>query len=163
MLDNGEAPERPVWNSSYFSTETENEIARQIIYNFARSLSYVYWELDTSWLNAASPEALAIVEAEVEALRQGGQYLGHQWITADIRSFDRQSEERIVVTVRETWDDTLYDMTGDFSDGQSPIAHRGPYTRDVTYTIEEGENGWWVTNVVYGNEPPEWGELPPEG
>jgi hypothetical protein len=164
MLDAGEAPPRPVWIDSFFSTETENAIAGQVTYSFARSLSYVFWELDTeSWINSASPEAEAIIAAEVEALRQAGHYVGHQWLTADIRSVDRQADNRLVVAVREHWDDTLYTITGDFRDGSSPINHRGPYIRDVTYTLEKTDNGWWVTNVVYGNEPPEWGDLPAEG
>ena len=40
------------------------------------------------------------------------------------------------------------------------VAQRGPYTLDVTYTLErvQEERGpiWRLTRAVYANEPPAW-------
>ena len=65
------------------------------------------------------------------------------------------------MTVRETWEDKLYDfqeMPGDAEPLSDPIGHRGPYTLDVTYTLERQDGQWLITNVVYNNEPPAWEE-----
>jgi hypothetical protein len=67
-----------------------------------------------------------------------------------------------VVTVRETWSDTLHEYEGDWPTyyEDRSIAERGPYTLDVAYTLErvEREQGaiWQVTRAVYANEPPDW-------
>jgi hypothetical protein len=76
----------------------------------------------------------------------------------DFRSFDRQSEKMAVVTARVTWKDALYAFEGDWPGyGEDPIAERGPYTLDVTYTLERGEyDRWQVTRGVYRNGPPDW-------
>jgi hypothetical protein len=36
------------------------------------------------------------------------------------------------------------------------IAERGPYTLDVTYTLERYDSTWQVTRAVYANERPGW-------
>jgi hypothetical protein len=162
MLDEGTAPPVPEWTASFMTDETEEESLRQGLYNFQRNLSLAYWDLDTSWaLNSASDEVKDQFQAEMEALRAEGHYIGHQFVHADYRSFDLQSETVAVVTVRETWQDLLYqiiDGPGDTGTPSDPIGRRGPYTLDVTYTLERGEYGWNVTRVVYANEPPGWSE-----
>jgi hypothetical protein len=162
MLDDGTAPPVPEWTASFMTDETEEAALLQGIYSFQRGLSPAYWDLDTSWaLGSASDEVKAQVQAELEVLRAEGQYIGHQFVHANYRSFDFQSETLAVVTVRETWQDALYaftDAPGDAGTPSDPIGHRGPYTLDATYTLEQGEYGWNVTRVVYGNEPPSWTE-----
>jgi hypothetical protein len=63
-----------------------------------------------------------------------------------------------VVTVRETWKDTLYKFADDQpSYDEEPLSQRGPYTLDVTYTLERGEQRYWsVTRAVYADQPPDW-------
>ena len=88
-------------------------------------------------------------------------YMGHQLVSTHFRSNDLQSPTLAVVTVRETWQDALYTYTGDYpSYGESPSAERGPYTLDVTYTIEQETytygTVWQVTSAVYADAPPSW-------
>ncbi len=103
-------------------------------------------------------EVTAVFQPELDALAAAGQYAGRRWNSANYRSFDLQSPDLAVVTVRETWDDTLYQMgLAGFPEYDDPIIGlRGPYTLDVTYTLERGEDGWQVTRVVLAGEPPEW-------
>ena len=62
-----------------------------------------------------------------------------------------------VVTVRESWGDTLYEQVGEIpEDGDPIIDHRGPYTLDVVYTLARTPDGWQVIRLVYTNEPPAW-------
>ena len=92
-------------------------------------------------------------------MRAEKHFIGRQWIKASYRSFDLQAEDRAVVTVRETWEDRLYEFAaapGDAEPLHDPVASRGPYTLDVTYTLQDQGGAWQVTNVVYGNEPPAW-------
>ncbi len=153
MLDNGEAPDRPVWIDTFFTTETEFAGAQAAIYNFQSDLNWALW--DTAGNHSARPFLLS----EVEALEAARQYIGRQWLHASYRSFDLQAPDVAVVTVRETWDDTLYDIAGEMPEEGDPIVgHRGPFTLDATYTLTRSENGWEVTNLVYANEPPAWEE-----
>jgi hypothetical protein len=162
MLDDGTAPAPPEWTASFLTDQTEEAALREGIYGFQRNLSPLYWNLDTEWpLASAGDEVKVQFEAEVEALRAERHYIGHQFIHASYRSFDFQSDTLAVVTVRETWQDALYaftDAPGDAGTPSDPIGRRGPYTLDVTYTLERGEYGWNVMRVVYGNEPPAWTE-----
>jgi len=162
MLDAGEAPDRPLWIDSFFVPETEYAAFQEAIYAFQRSLAAAYWELDPEWVSAADP-VRDQMETQFERWQEEGHYAGHQWLNASYRSFDIQSEERAVVTVRETWQDWLYafdEAPGDANSTHEPVAARGPYTLDVTYTLEPGEfERWQVTNVVFNTEPPAWEEL----
>ncbi|MFN2138014.1 MAG: DUF3160 domain-containing protein [Candidatus Promineifilaceae bacterium] len=153
MLDSGEAPDRPVWIDTFFTTETEFAGVQAAIYSFQSDLNWALWE------TAGDYAARQFLLPEVEALQAAGQYIGRQWLHASYRSFDQQSPDTAVVTVRETWHDTLYEMAGEGPmDGDPVIGHRGPFTLDATYTLTRGENGWEVTNLVYANEPPAWEE-----
>lgn len=93
------------------------------------------------------------------ALAAERQFIGRQWLNASYRSFDLQAEDRAVVTVRESWQDTLYEYAGEPGDAEplgEPAGRRGPYALDVTYTLAYEEGRWLVTRVVYANEPPPW-------
>jgi hypothetical protein len=162
MLDQETAPALPEWTSGFLTTETESAEFRRVIYQLQSGLSQAYWNLDASWpLNMASAEVQAQFQSELEALRTQKQYVGRQWIQASYRSFDRQAEDLAVVTVRETWEDSLYafqEGPGDAEMAGPPIGRRGPYTLDVTYTLTLTEGNWLITRVVYANEPPAWSQ-----
>jgi len=159
MLDAGEVPPRPAWIDSFFTTEGESSDLTQAVFDFQRSLSFVLWELNAEaadWLVRGT--AYAQLVDQVEALQAEKQYEGWQLLSSEFRSYDRQSEDQAVVTVRETWQGALYafDEYPGWGDTE-PLAERGPYTLDVTYTLERGEAGrWLVTRIVYANEPPSW-------
>ena len=97
------------------------------------------------------------MSAEIKALGAEKRYEGRQLVSSEFRSFDRQAEDRAVVTVGETWQDRLYEFSQyPGEEGGEPLAQRGPYTLDVTYTLEREEWRWLVTRIVYANEPPAW-------
>jgi hypothetical protein len=125
--------------------------------SYLKSLVSAFWYLEPSQLSAGEGLQEELV-SEVEALRAEKRYQGRTLMGVDFRSFDRQSEDLAVVTARVTWQDALYAFEGDWPGyGEEPIAERGPYTLDVTYTLERGEqNRWRVTRSVYRNGPPEW-------
>jgi hypothetical protein len=158
MLDEGQAPGRPAWIDSFFTGETEYAGMQRAIYTFQKTIPYAYWgdrQPDDSW----SEEVVAIFEGDLEALRAANQYAGRQWINANYRDFDLQSPDLAVVTVRETWDDTLYEQVKDMPDFDDPvIGHRGPYTLDVVYTLARTPDGWQVIRLIINNEPPAWPE-----
>jgi hypothetical protein len=160
MLDEGTAPDLPEWTGSFFIPETENAELQRAIYNFQTSLSGAYWDLSAEyWLWNANEDVKAQFMAFFDELRAANTFVGHQWIHASYRSFDRQSDTLAVVTVRETWQDKLYAFEtepGDMEPLSDPINQRGPYTLDVTYTLEQVDNAWQITRVVYANEPPTW-------
>lgn len=160
MLDEGTTPDLPEWTSSFFISETENAELQRTIYNFQSALSGAYWDLSTEWwLWNASPDVQNQFMATFDELRAANTFIGHQWIHASYRSFDRQSETLAVVTVRETWEDKLYPFEidpGDMEPLRAPINQRGPYTLDATYTLERVDNAWQISRVVYANEPPAW-------
>jgi hypothetical protein len=147
MLENDEAPARPEWIASFFTEDSEHAALRQAVFSFQKSLVSAFWYLQPGPLTS-----------EVEALRADSRYQGRELRGVDFRSFDRQSEDLAVVTVRETWKDALYEFEGDQpSYDEQPMSQRGPYTLDVTYTLERGEQGYWsVTRAVYADQPPDW-------
>ena len=130
----------------------------EAVYEFEKVVSSAFWELNADYLEyQAGEQVRSQLEPEIEALRAQNQYLGRQLVNRDYRSFDRQSEALAVVVVRETWQDWLYDIVdypGDFM--SDPVAQRGPYTLDVTYTLEESDGRWQITAAVYANQPPPW-------
>ncbi|MBK8986859.1 MAG: DUF3160 domain-containing protein [Chloroflexi bacterium] len=158
MLDAGEGVARPSWITTFFSAETEFAFAQQAIYAFQTNLPWLFWEPaeymeGRPWL----PAPLPAFQAELDALIAAGQYVGRQWISASYRSFDLQGPDTAVVTVRETWGDTLYEAPNGYPDYDDPVlGHRGPYTLDATYTLQRVDGVWQVTNLVYANQPPNW-------
>ncbi len=168
-LDDNAAPERPEWISSFFTPEGEYSDLQSALYNFQRAWVNTVYYLDLQYVSSdyqqlARGAALDLITAEVNALRGQKHFEGRQWVGTDYRSFDRQSDTLAVVTVRETWQDTLYAYkgaqhpaeTGDEHDLQA-IGERGPYTLDVTYTLERQADGSWsVTRMVLANARPAW-------
>jgi hypothetical protein len=123
--------------------------------SYLKSVVSALWYLEPQNLSAGE-ELQRERASEIEALQAEQRYQGRTLMGVDFRSFDRQSEDLAVVTVRETWRDALYE--GDWpSYDEEPIAQRGPYTLDVTYTLERGDyDRWQVTRAVYADGPPEW-------
>ena len=160
MLSEGNAPPRPVWIASFFTEETEFTEFQKQIYSFQSALRWQYWEPQNS-LDWNSPVA-DVYQPLFNELVEANQYIGHQWVGSNYRSFDIQADDVVVVTVRETWQDTLHELTWDYPDfDDAVLGQRGPYTLDATYTLQLPQDSkyWQVTNVVYANEPPEWESL----
>jgi hypothetical protein len=162
MLDQGQAPPRPAWIGSFWTAEGEYSELTQAVFGFQRSLVEALWSLEPDYLRARGA-ALEQFSAQIEVLRAGKQYEGHQLVRSDFRSFDRQADDLAVVTLRETWQDGLYEFKQypgyagvEPGEPDQPLARRGPYTLDVTYTLERDETGWSVTRAVYADEPPAW-------
>ena len=156
MLDEGQAPAPPDWTGSFFTSQGEYSDLTVAVFYFQRDVTSAYWQPKDS-LDYGSSNAVDILRPELEALVSQGQYIGHQLVSTQFRSFDLQSETKAVVTVRETWQDARY--AGEYPDiGAEPLAQRGPYTLDVTYTIEFApeNSSWQVTQAVFANQPPAW-------
>jgi hypothetical protein len=168
MLDDSTAPAQPDWIDSFYTSEGEYSDLQTALYAFQRGWVNAVFYLDTQYVASdynrrARGAALDFIIAEIDALRAQKHFEGRQWIGTDYRSFDLQSENLAVVTVRETWQDTLYAYsgaahpaeTGDQYDMQQ-IGMRGPYTLDVTYTLERAAGNWIVTRIVVANARPAW-------
>ncbi len=157
MLDEGEAPERPAWIETFFTPEGEYSALREGVARFQDSLVNAFWYLEPEQLPSGG-DTLAQLRTAVQTLQSERRYQARTLMGVDFRSFDRQADDLAVVTVRETWQETLHEYTGDWpSYDDPPIGERGPYTLDVTYTLEPDEaNRWTVTRVVYADEPPQW-------
>jgi hypothetical protein len=157
MLDSGQAPPLPQWTSSFLTEETEFANFQRLIYQFQRGSTDAYWYWEPGYLYSASEAVQSEFGEALADLSANRQYIGHQWLSAGYRSLDRQSDELVVITVRETWQDTLYSLSGDWPvEGDAILGRRGPYTLDATYTLELIDDQWIITRVVYANEPPAW-------
>jgi hypothetical protein len=161
MLDTGQAPPLQPWVTSFFSPDTVHAELQEAVYRFQKQVNWIYWDVSTD--NVPFNDRIkAVFQPYVEILRKINRYEGRQLVSSSYRSFDLQSDTLAVVTVRETWQDWLYQPVEYFGDGEGEaLAQRGPYTLDVTYTVEKGQNEsdpdqWDVTNVVYANQPPAW-------
>jgi len=159
MLDSGEAPPLPDWTTSFVSEATAYTPLQQGVFNFQRSLNNAYWYLTADSVTATDA-AHQQIRPTVDALEAQRRYEGRQLLSVNYRSFDFQADDRAVVTVRETWQDTLYEYEeGDYpGDYRTPLAERGPYTLDVTYTLLLQDGYWLVSNIVWANQPPPWTE-----
>ena len=158
MLDQGQAPPVPEWTSSFLVNETEYAELSRAVLQYQKSVVEGYWYHEPQYLSGEAASAQAVLD-DIQRLLGTGQYLGRQLLGTHFRSFDLQSPSLAVVTARETWQDTLYEL-GLYSPEMDDIVlgARGPYTLDATYTLElvETEVGprWQVTNVVHAQEPP---------
>ncbi len=158
MLEAGSAPPPPEWTSSFLVSETEYDSLSRGVARYQDSVTEAYWYREPLYMSGASP-SLQWVRDDIGRLTNAGQYLGHQLLETHFRSFDLQSPSLAVVTVRETWQDTLYAL-GEWSPevDDAITAQRGPYPLDATYTLELIDEGqgltWLVRNVVYAQEPP---------
>jgi hypothetical protein len=159
MLDRDEAPSPPEWTKSFYTpSEAYADLDRAIL-DYHRALTLAYWE-PVYWLESDDPR-LEPFRPALQSLVEAKQYFGHQLVRHEIRSFDLQSENLAVVTAREVWLDTLHDYQGESPDHFEPeVARRGPYSQDVTYTLELIDDGsgpyWTVTRAIYADQPPAW-------
>lgn len=163
MLDDGSAPPPPAWIESFYTTDGGDQELQSAIYIFQKGWVNALFYLDESYAWARGA-ALFTISMEIDALDKAKQSEGRQLLEADYRSFDRQSADRAVVTVRETWQDKLYS----FADTTHPsemdentelveVGQRGPYTIDITYTLErDPDAGWVVTRIVPAGDRPAW-------
>lgn len=169
MLDASSVPEPPAWIESFFTTESEDYDLYSSVYAFQKSLVDALFYVDDSYLKSesyqvADDQALESIRAEIDVLKPQKQFEGRQLIGSDYRSFDRQAADLAVVTVRETWQDTLYRYENDehpwYTEDESDmiaIGRRGPYTIDLTYTLKQLEDGGWiVSRIVSTDQRPVW-------
>ncbi len=159
MLDDGTAPPVPEWTSSFLTVSGEYAELQQAALDFQKSVTSAYWSQRETFREDEA--ALMQFEEEIRALQLANRYMGHQLVSTHFRSHDLQADDLAVVTVRETWQDELYAYDGDEPYWDEPaIAERGPYTLDVTYTLEaqtlDYGTFWRVTRAVYANTPPDW-------
>ena len=158
-LDEGSTMSRPRWIDSFYVDESARSAMGEAVARFQKSLSNAFWHISASYVQIEG-EMAAQWRAEIEELESQKRYQGRQPRGNDFRSFDLQEEGLAVVTVRERWEDTMYEYEGHWPNYHNDpvVAHRGPYTLDVTYTLERDEdyNYWRVTKAVYADQPPAW-------
>ena len=158
MLDDGSAPPVPEWTESFLVPEAEYADLSRAVQDFRGAVTRAYWYRGEDELTGGGQGGQDIL-ANMRQLEAAQQYLGHQLLAAEFRSFDVQSPTLAVVTSRETWQDTLYalqEWSPEMED--TVLGLRGPYALDVTYTLELADQGrgleWLVTNAVFATEPP---------
>ncbi|UCH60852.1 MAG: DUF3160 domain-containing protein [Anaerolineales bacterium] len=160
MLADGEAPSPPEWTQSFLITATEYDELSQSLFNFQQALTSTYW-YQQELMQPEQGNLAAEINAQIQSWQAEKRYLGHQLLGSQIRSFDLESPSKAIITVRETWKDSLYGYQGEYPNyDEIPQAERGPYDLDATYTLEFKEEGTWlhwqVTRLVYANQAPEW-------
>ena len=163
MLDESQAPDLPAWTSSFFIPQGGNSALVTAIHGYQTQITGLFW--DFGWMIGPGEtfpsgyENMIQFKPEIQTLAEAGEYMGHQLISSNVTSYDQQSADKAVVTVREVWEDNRY--PGQYPETQVPsIAKRGPYTQNATYTLElkteDGFTRWVVTNLSYAEEPPAW-------
>ncbi len=156
MLEEGKQPPLADWNASFLTLEGEYADLSSAISQFQQGVTYLYWDTEYAYYNGLEG-AFEIYGPEIEALHTARQYVAHQLVSSNVRSADLQSENLAVLTVRETWQDKLYEYAGDYPNYDEPVlSERGPYNLDATYTVEFKDGYWQVTQVVYANQAPDW-------
>jgi len=169
MLDAGSAPQPPEWINSFFTVEGEFHSLQQDVYGFQKAwVDAVFYLNDryiwSDYYQSARGVALEQIRNEINTLKANKQFEGRQLISTDYRSFDHQSESLVVVTVRETWQDVLYIYEGPEhpantydEDDMIEVGQRGPYTMDMTYTLElDDDFGWLVVRILSADQRPAW-------
>jgi hypothetical protein len=159
MLDESKAPAPPDWTGNFMVAEGAYSDLAKAVNNFEGNVTYSYWDPLNS-VSGLSPENESF-RSDLVALNQAKQYIGHQLVNINFRSFDLQSATHAVVTVRETWKDQLFSYSGDYPVyDEKPVKERGPYSLDVTYALDldqrNGDPVWSVTQVQFANQPPVW-------
>jgi hypothetical protein len=157
MIEAGNIPAPPTWTDSFFVPESGYAALQQAIYDVQESLVDAFWLVDAARLRGGQV-LRNYLSPEITLLADEGHCQRRLLHSSTPRSIDLQSETLAVVTTRETWEDALYSYEPEWCHGydEDPLAQRGPYTLDVTYTLEQIEGDWRVTRVVYANEPPAW-------
>jgi len=159
MLQDGNPPEKPEWMNGFRIQDMANSDLSRGVHSFQKNLTELYWEPGYS-LENLSP-VMEPYRAELNSIVQAHQYIGHQLISVNFRSFDLQSPTRAIVTVREIWKDQLFAYSGDYPNHDEPVLdERGPYQLDVTYVLElvqESQWSYWdVVQLVQNNSAPAW-------
>lgn len=159
LLDQKQSPPLQPWMSSFIAQEGEVSPWREVIARYHSDITWLYWS-PQDMINTM-PDTMEAFREEIMALIRNRQYVGHKLIGVDFRSIDLQDENTVVITVRETWEDTLHAFSGDYPNYDEPaIATRGPYTLNVTYKLKRVPGGeafvWEVARANYANLPPPW-------
>lgn len=160
MLDNGQAPALPEWTASFMVPDGEYAELGSGVLNHQKHITYLYWT--PMYVSESGEEAVfQPFMAEIRDLNNSKQYISHELVSSEIRSYDLQSPTLAVITVRETWQDKKFAYSGfDPTYNEQAIAQRGPYVLDVTYTLEfiqqDNYSYWKVTQAVYANQAPSW-------
>ncbi len=159
MIEEEQTPEQQAWMQSFMVSDGEFSDLANAVSNFREGIVILYWDPLNS-LDYINPNQ-EFLRSEIQGLKESKQYIGRQLMNSGFRSFDLQSENRAVVTTRETWSDKLYSFTGEYPTYEEPAAAvKGPYILDATYILERVEESWglvWmVVQVQYTSQPPEW-------
>jgi hypothetical protein len=160
MLDEGRAPQVPEWTDSFLVDQGEYEALTRGVNNYQNSLTSAYWYQDAENLPGAG-SVIEMIKTQIRSWLVENRYLSHRLLGSNFRSFDLQPPDKAIVTASETWQDILYAYTGDYPNYDEPAeAQRGPYTLNVTYTLERVDLGygplWQVIQVVYAEPPPDF-------
>jgi len=159
MLQDGNPPGQPEWMNGFMIQDSSYSELSRGVHSFQKNLTNIYWEPGYS-LENLSP-TMEPYRAELNGLTQARQYIGHQLINVNFRSFDLQSPTRAIVTVRETWKDQLFAYSGEYPNHDEPVLdERGPYQLDVTYVLELTQESnwayWQVVQFILNNSAPAW-------
>jgi len=157
MLDNGTAPDVPAWTNSFRVTTAENAALRDGITYSVRGYVDALWCPACYVDNLEYYPFLQSMASELTALRDNRQYVGHVLVSQHFLSYDPVSPTQAVVTVRETWEDTLY--SGEWPDYGAPVLGTRPrYQVVATYTLQLSDNNynWDATGVSYNQPIPAW-------
>lgn len=157
MLESGNTPDRPIWMSRFMAQQGEYSQLQQAITRFHTEITDAFWNV--GWMTIEPGSALSVFAEELNDLKANRQYVGHQLVSYNVKSYDLQSETKAVVVVAETWQDTLY--AGEYPDfGVEAVARRGPYPLTATYTLQYQPDSfggnWRVVQVVIQGAAPEW-------
>lgn len=155
MIEANQAPPVQDWMNSFLVSEGEYGGLREAVDRIHGSISQLFWApVDAEYYYEPATEWL---RSEMDRLKAQKQYIGHQLMKTQFRSYDLQSPTAAVITVRETWQDELYGYPGDYPNyDETAIDQRGPYDLDVTYTLNLQDGNWLVTKMVYTTQTPEW-------
>ena len=156
-VKSGQVPAQPALTGSFSVPQAAPLDIQAVIYQFQRD--WANWIYLTAGYNGTegcgvqelpyfgvpvSNTVRSKATAAIGSLVDSKQYEGRQLVQSDYLSIERapHSPDRVVVTVRETWQDYLVTYEGDdpfaWFDAYTPepiSARRGPYTVDVAYTL----------------------------
>jgi hypothetical protein len=155
-VKSGQIPAQPAFTGGFSIPEAAPLDVQAVIYRFQRD--WANWLYLTAGYNGTegcyavqpyfgvpvSNTVHSKATAAIGSLVDSKQYEGRQLVQSDYLSIERapHSPDRVVVTVRETWQDYLVTYEGDdpfaWFDAYTPqpiSARRGPYTVDVAYTL----------------------------
>jgi hypothetical protein len=157
MLDDGQAPALPEWTASYRVDETEEYALREAIWKFNYQLVAALWWPEPGYLDgAATGAALQQNQSYAQSLLDQQLYEGDQLVRLDYLSFDLQDATHAVVTTREAWTASRYQMSADTWEEGTLVATRPEYVLGVVYNLEQVDGTWLVSQVQTQGEVPAW-------